>query len=91
MKTSPDLEMSILNTMGQNGQKKMLPKTMVEFMTMGEPCELEIGTCHLLLQGLNLEPLKQLNFNTPRKGFRVEMRNEALCALKNLREQPLDS
>ena len=44
---------------------------------------LQIGTCHLPLQGLNYEPLQLPPFNTPCKEFRVEIRNEALCALGN--------
>ena len=42
--------------------------------------QLQIGTCHLPLQGLNLV-LLQLIFNTLWKEFRAESRNEALCAL----------
>ena len=40
-----------------------------------------IGTYHLPLQGLNHELLQLLSFNTPWKQFRVESRDEALCAL----------
>ena len=39
-----------------------------------------IGTCHLPLQGLN-HVLLLLIFNKPWKEFRLESRNEALCAL----------
>ena len=42
---------------------------------------LAIDTCHLPLRRLNYEPLQLLTFNTPWKEFRVEIRNEALCAL----------
>ena len=42
---------------------------------------LAIGTCHLPLQGLNQVLLQLLTFRTPWKEFRVENRNEALCAL----------
>ena len=45
------------------------------------PCQLQIGTCHLPLQGLNHMLLQLLTFDTPWKEFRVEGRNEALCAL----------
>lgn len=48
---------------------------------MRRPCQLKIGTCHLPLQGLNHEVLKLLNFNTPQKEFRVELRNKALCLI----------
>ena len=41
---------------------------------------LQIGTCHLPLQGLNHMLQQLLIFNTPWKEFRVESRNEALCA-----------
>ena len=40
-----------------------------------------MGTCHLTLQRLNQVLLQQPTFNTLRKEFRVESRNEALCAL----------
>ena len=50
-------------------------------------CHLQIGTCHghlpstyLPLWGLNHVLLQLLTFNTPWKEFRVEDRNEALCA-----------
>ena len=36
---------------------------------------------HLPLQGLNQALLQLLTFNTPWREFRVESRNEALCAL----------
>ena len=40
-------------------------------------CQLQIDTCHLLLQWLNHELLELLTFNTaPHKEFRVESRNE---------------
>ena len=42
---------------------------------------LAMGTCHLPLQWLNHVLLQLLTFNTPSKEFRVESRNEALCAL----------
>ena len=45
------------------------------------PCQLQTGTCHLPLQGLNHELLQLLTFNTPWEELRVENRNEALCAL----------
>ena len=60
---------------------------MVEFMAMGEPCELEIGTCHLPLHGLNDEPLQLLTLNSPFKELRVEIRRQALCALGKLAKQ----
>lgn len=44
-------------------------------------CQLEKGASHLPLQGLNHEVLKLLNFNTPQKEFRVELRNKALCLI----------
>ena len=50
-------------------------------------CHLQIGTCrghlpstYLPLWGLNHVLLQLLTFNTPWKEFRVESRNEALCA-----------
>ena len=43
--------------------------------------QLQIGTCHLPLQGLNHMLLQVLIFNNPWKEFKVESRNEALCAL----------
>ena len=56
-------------------------------------CHLQIGTCHLPLQGLNYEPLQLLTFNTLQKEFRVEIRNEAFCALekKKWQKKPSDS
>ena len=39
-----------------------------------------IGTCHLLLYGLNHVLFQLLTFNILWKAFRVESRNEALCA-----------
>ena len=44
-------------------------------------CQLQIGTCHLPLQGLNHALRQLLTFTTPWKELRVESRNEALCAL----------
>ena len=41
---------------------------------------LTVGTCHLPLRGLNQVLLQLLTFNTLWKEFRVERRNEALCA-----------
>ena len=58
-------------------------KIMVKFMTMGELCELKIGTCHLPLHGLNHELLQLLTLNIPWKAVKVETRNEALCDLEN--------
>ena len=46
------------------------------------PCQLQIGTCHLPLHGLSQMALQVLTFNTPWKEFRVEIRNEALGALR---------
>ena len=43
-------------------------------------CQLIIGTCHLLLQGLNHVLQQLLALKSPQKQFRVESRNEALCA-----------
>ena len=43
-------------------------------------CWLQIGTCHLPLQESNHVLLHLLIFNTPWKEFRVESRNEVLCA-----------
>ena len=43
--------------------------------------QLKVGTCHLHLQGLNHKLLWPLTFNPRCKGFRVEIRNEALCLL----------
>ena len=43
--------------------------------------ELQVGTCHLPLQGLNHRPLQLLTFKAPWKEFRVEISNNALCAL----------
>ena len=54
---------------------------MFEFMTLKGHCQLKIGTCHLPLQGLSQWPLWPLTFNTPWKEFRMEIRNEAFCAL----------
>ena len=47
--------------------------------------QLQIGTCHLLLQGLNHELLELLTFTILCKEFRVEIRNEGgtLCSEKN--------
>ena len=56
-------------------------------MTLKELYQLEIGTCHLSLQSLNHGSLKLLTFNTPWKGFSVEIKNEALCALEKLPEE----
>ena len=39
-----------------------------------------MGTCHLPLQGLDHALLQLLTLSTPWKEFRVESRNEALCA-----------
>ena len=47
-------------------------------------CQLKVGTGHLPLQGLNHKLLQLLTFDTPWKEFRVETRNEALCALGKL-------
>ena len=44
-------------------------------------CQLQVGICHLPLQGLNHELLQPLTFNTPWKESRGEVRNEALCIL----------
>ena len=41
---------------------------------------LTVGTCHLPLRGLNQVLLQLLTFNTLWKEFRMERRNEALCA-----------
>ena len=49
-------------------------------MTTRGPCQLQTDPCHLPLQGLNNVLLQLLIFNTPWKEFRVESRNEALCA-----------
>ena len=48
---------------------------------------LAVGTCHLLLQGLNQVLLQLLTSTTSWKEFRVEIRNEALCAWGKLAEQ----
>ena len=76
--------MSIPSTVGQNGHETP-PKTTVEFMTVREPYELEIGTCHLPLHGLNHEP--QLRPSIPLKELMAEIRSEALCALRKLAQQ----
>jgi len=47
-------------------------------------CELEMGTCHLPLHGLTHEPLQLLTISSPWKELRVEIRREALCALRKL-------
>ena len=44
-------------------------------------CQLKIGTCPLPLQELSHKLLQPLTLNTPRKDFRIEIGNEALCAL----------
>ena len=49
--------------------------------------QLQIGTCHLPLQGFNQVLLWLLTFSTPWREFRSESRNEALCALEKLAEQ----
>ena len=41
----------------------------------------QTGTCHLPLQGLNHKLQQLLTFNIPWK-FRLEIRNDALCALE---------
>ena len=45
-------------------------------------CELQVGTCHLPLQGLNYVLLQLLTFNT----FKVESRNEAQGKKKKARQ-----
>ena len=67
----------------QNKMKQCTWKARVyyKFILPSVGCQLKIVTCHLLLQGLGHKPLQSLTFNTARKEFRVEMRNEALCAL----------
>ena len=52
-----------------------------------ESCHLEMGTCHLPLQGLNHELLHLLSLDKQLKDFKVETRSEALCALGKLAEQ----
>ena len=52
----------------------------------GESCELEFGTCHQPLHGLNHEPLQLLTHSTPWVELRVETRSEALCAQRKLEE-----
>ena len=42
--------------------------------------QLQIGTSHLPLQGLNQVLLQLLIFNSPWKEFRVESRNAAFCS-----------
>lgn len=42
---------------------------------------LATSTCHLPQQELNHELLQLLTFNTASKEYRVEIRNETLCAL----------
>ena len=44
-------------------------------------CQLQIGTCHLPLQGLNHVLLQLLTFNNTWKELRAESRNEASCSL----------
>ena len=58
------------------------------FLQKPELYHLQIGTCHLSSWGSNYEPL-QLTSNTPWKEFRVETRNEALCALRGRRGRGL--
>lgn len=55
---------------------------MVEFMTRKGPCELKIGTFHLTLQQRDHWVLWPLTFNTSRKEFSVEIKDEVLCALE---------
>ena len=43
-------------------------------------CQLQVGTCHLPLEGLNHVLLQLLTFHSPWKEFRVEKRKEVLCA-----------
>ena len=57
--------------------KKYLKYLLIDY-PQGNTCLLQIGICHLPLQGLNHV---LLIFKTPWKEFRVESRNEALCAL----------
>ena len=56
--------MSIPSTMGQKGHE-MPPKTMVDFMTVEEPCEVKFGTCRQPLHGVNYEPLPMLTRSSP--------------------------
>ena len=49
-------------------------------------CELEFGTCHQALHGLNHELLQLSTSNTARAEFRVKIRSEALCVLGKLEE-----
>ena len=48
-------------------------------------CQLQIDTFHLPLWGLNHVLLQLRTSNTSWKEFRVDSRNEALCALENCR------
>ena len=81
-KSLPDLGMSIPSTMGWKGHEMPL-KTMVEYTTMGKPCEPEVGTCHLPLHRVRHEPLQLLTLNSPLK----ELRIKAPCALGKLAKQ----
>ena len=54
-------------------------------------CELEFGTCHLPLHGLNHEPLQLLTCSTCWAELRVEPWREALCALGKLEEPSSNS
>ena len=73
--------MDILSILAWNGHEMLSLKIMAKFMTKKGLCQLKTDTCHLPLQGLNHVLLQLLTFNTPWKEFRVEIRNEALCAL----------
>ena len=44
-------------------------------------CELEMGTCHLPLCGLNCAPLQLLTLSIPWKELRAETGSEVLCGL----------
>ena len=52
---------------------------------------LAVGTCHLLLQGLNHMLLQLLTLSTHWRESRVEIRKEAPCALKNWQNRSSDS
>ena len=82
-KSSPDLGMSLLSTVGQNDHE-MSPKIWSNVLLWVGPVNyklaLVIDTYHLPLQELNHVPLQLLIFNAAWKEFRVDGRNKTLCA-----------
>ena len=86
----PDLGMGIPSTEGQTNQE-MPPRTTVEFMTMGEPCELKFGPCRQPLYGVKHEPLQLPTRSPPEwgSGWRPGARPSVLW--ENWKNGPSDS